>query len=151
LPFPTVPQAAPSTPRCRGTLKEEGMTRKLALIAGALFSVISAGALHAQTSTSAKPNSSSMQHAPSATAARPMQQDTTTARASTKAAPRHVWTKVQITEAQQGLAKAGFYKGQPNGKYDRRTRKAITAYQKSNKLPVTGRLDDSLLTKLHTT
>jgi peptidoglycan hydrolase-like protein with peptidoglycan-binding domain len=34
--------------------------------------------------------------------------------------------------------------------YDRRTRNAIRAYQKANKLPVTGRLNNDLLTKLET-
>jgi peptidoglycan hydrolase-like protein with peptidoglycan-binding domain len=126
------------------------MTRKFALIAGALFSAISAGALHAQTSSTTKPSSTSMQHAAPTTSAKPMHQDSTTARASTKMAPKHAaWTKDQITEAQEGLAKAGDYKGKVNGVYGRSTRKAIRAYQKQNKLPVTGRLSDSLLTRLH--
>ncbi|MFL5401301.1 MAG: peptidoglycan-binding protein [Gemmatimonadales bacterium] len=126
------------------------MTRKLALVAGTLFSVISAGALHAQTSTT-KPTTSTMQHTTSPTTAK-AQQDSTSAKASSHTSMRHAaWTKEQVTEAQQGLAKGGFYKGQPNGVYNRKTRSAIKAYQKSNKLPATGRLSDSLLTRLRTT
>jgi peptidoglycan hydrolase-like protein with peptidoglycan-binding domain len=125
------------------------MTRKLALVAGALFTVVSAGALHAQASTTTKPSSSSMQHTTSPTTAKSQHQDTTSAKATSKMSARHAtWTKEQVTEAQQGLAKDGFYKGKPNGTYDRKTRNAIKAYQKSNKLPVTGHLSDSLLTRL---
>ena len=123
------------------------MTRKLALVAGALFTMISAGALHAQSSSTAKPNTSSMQHTRSTKVAQPAaHQDSTTA----KSAKKH-WTKEQITEAQQGLAKGGFYKGQPNGVYDSKTKKAVEAYQKSNKMKVTGQLSDSLLIRLRTT
>jgi carboxyl-terminal processing protease len=87
-----------------------------------------------------------MQHAPSAAAAKPMHQDT----ASAKTAVRHaVWTKDQIKEAQEGLIKAGFYKGKATGVFNKRTRKALRAYQKANNLPVTGRLSDDILTKLH--
>lgn len=126
------------------------MTRKLALVAGVLFSAVSAGALHAQAATNAQPPASSnakqpaskMQHAAPAA-----HQDS----AMAKPGYHHAkWTKEQVTEAQQGLTKAGFFKGQANGKYDKRTRAAIRAYQKSNKLPVTGRLSDSLLTRLRT-
>ena len=60
------------------------------------------------------------------------------------------WTKDQIKEAQAGLAKAGYFKGEPSGVMGKKTRKAIRAYQKANNLPVTGRLDDELLTKLRT-
>jgi peptidoglycan hydrolase-like protein with peptidoglycan-binding domain len=124
------------------------MTRKLALVAGALFTVVSAGALHAQASTT-KPSTSSMQHTTSPTTAKSKGQDSTSAKATPKTAARHAaWTKEQVTQAQQGLEKAGFYKGKPSGVYDRKTRSAIKAYQKSNKMPVTGRLSDSLLTRL---
>ena len=125
------------------------MTRKLALVAGALFTVVSAGALNAQASTTTKPSSRSMQHTTSPTTAKSQHQDTTSVKATSKVSARHAtWSKEQVTEAQQGLVKGGFYKGQPNGTYDRKTRNAINAYQKSNKLPVTGRLSDSLLTRL---
>ena len=126
------------------------MTRTLALAAGLLFTAVSAGTLAAQSTatTRSNPGSSTMQHAPAVTGAR---QDSTKMRASTTKTQPVKWTKVQIKEAQQGLAKAGYYKGKPTGSYDRSTRNAIRAYQKANNLPVTGRLDNQLLTKLRST
>lgn len=124
------------------------MTRKLALVAGLLFSSVSAGGLVAQTSATTKPatKSSNMQHAP-AVPTRTAKQDSTTMHAS--AVQHTAWTKEQIEEAQEGLAKAGYYKGKPTGLLDRRTRRALRSYQKANKLPVTGRLNEELLEKLH--
>jgi peptidoglycan hydrolase-like protein with peptidoglycan-binding domain len=119
------------------------MTRKLALAAGLLFAAVSAGSLSAQSTAPAKPSpsTSTMQHS---------QRDSSVARPSSSTTEQHaVWTKTQVTEAQQGLAKAGFYKGKINGKYGKRTKNAIRAYQKANKLPVTGQLDNALLTRLH--
>jgi peptidoglycan hydrolase-like protein with peptidoglycan-binding domain len=126
------------------------MTRKFALVAGLLLSSVSAGSLLAQTSATTKPSSgSSMQHtAPSATA-KPMAQDSTSKRSAARDTTHQAWTKDQIKEAQQGLAKAGFFKGQATGVYGKETKKAIRAYQKANKLPVTGRLNNNLLTRLH--
>jgi peptidoglycan hydrolase-like protein with peptidoglycan-binding domain len=124
------------------------MTRKFSLAASVLAGSLMAGVLAAQASPSAKPtpSSSSMQHATT----QPTHQDTTAAKASTaKTGARHAaWTKDQIKEAQTGLAKAGFYKGEPTGVFNKQTRKAIRAYQKANKLPVTGRLNNDLLTRL---
>jgi peptidoglycan hydrolase-like protein with peptidoglycan-binding domain len=124
------------------------MTRKLALIVGVLLGSVPAAGLLAQT-PAAKPNTSSgMQHAPSV-APRQSTQDTTGAKSAART--HHMkWTQDQIKEAQAGLAKAGYFKGEPNGVYSKQTRKAIRAYQKANKLPVTGRLDDALLAKLRT-
>ena len=117
------------------------MTRKFSLLAVLLLGSLAARSVSAQATPATKPapGSSSMQHQPTAPAA-----------SSTRAMASHtVWTKDQIKEAQTGLAKAGFYKGEPNGKLDRHTRKAIRAYQKANKLPVTGKLNNDLLTRLH--
>jgi peptidoglycan hydrolase-like protein with peptidoglycan-binding domain len=123
------------------------MTRKLALVVGVLFSAVTAGGLLAQTSAPVKPTpKSNMQHTPAATPTKTASQDTTKAHAG---AAHTAWTKDQITEAQEGLAKAGDYKGKPTGMLDRRTRRAISAYQKANKLKVTGRLNSELLEKLH--
>jgi peptidoglycan hydrolase-like protein with peptidoglycan-binding domain len=120
------------------------MTRKLALLAGVLFAALSAGTLTAQTSAPTKPKASSMQHS-TATAG----QDSTKVRSSAGMKARHAaWTKEQIEEAQEGLAKAGFYKGKPTGTFNKATRKAVREYQKANKLPVTGHLNDDLLTRL---
>jgi peptidoglycan hydrolase-like protein with peptidoglycan-binding domain len=121
------------------------MTRKLALAAGVLFAAVSAGTLTAQTAAPSKA-SGTMQHAP---VPLPKRQDSTTVRASAGANTHVAWTTAQIKEAQEGLSKAGFYKGKATGKFDRSTRKAISKYQKANKLPVTGRLDNDLLTRLH--
>jgi peptidoglycan hydrolase-like protein with peptidoglycan-binding domain len=118
------------------------MIRKLALVGGVLFAALSAGTVMAQTTATPKPNpsSSSMQH----------RQDSTTVRSSAAVKTHHAaWTKEQVKEAQEGLAKAGFYKGKATGNFDRSTRKAIRKYQKANSLPVTGRLDNDLLTRLH--
>ena len=125
------------------------MTRKFALTAGVLFTALSAGTLTAQTAATTKPSSTStMQHAP---ASLPKGQDSTHVRSSAGAKVHAKWTADQVKEAQQGLAKAGYYKATPNGKYDRSTRKAIREYQKANKMKVTGRLNDELLTKLRST
>ena len=125
------------------------MTRKFALVAGVLFSSFSAGSLLAQTSAAPKPMpSGSMQHAPAAAPSQSAKQDTT--KVSTTAMGHTAWTKEQVEEAQEGLAKGGYYKGKPTGMYDRKTRHALRAYQKANKLPVTGRLNNELLEKLHT-
>jgi peptidoglycan hydrolase-like protein with peptidoglycan-binding domain len=119
------------------------MTRNLALAAGLLIAVASAGSLSAQSTAPAQPSptTSTMQHS---------QRDSSVTRPSSRTTVKHAsWTKAQVTEAQQGLAKAGFYKGKINGKYDKATKQAISAYQKANKLPVTGHLDNDLLTRLH--
>lgn len=121
------------------------MTRKLALVAGVLFSSVSAGGLLAQTSATTK--TSNMQHAPAAAPTQAAKQDST--RVRTSAVQHTAWTKEQIEEAQEGLAKAGYYKGKPTGVLDRRTRSALRSYQKANKLPVTGRLNHEQLEKLH--
>lgn len=124
------------------------MTRKFSLLAGLLLGSLAAGNLVAQApTTKPAPGSSSMQHAPAPPAARSMHQDSVSS--SNQSGVRHtVWTKDQIKEAQAGLAKAGYYKGQPTGVLNRSTRKAIRAYQKANQLPVTGRLSNDLLTRL---
>jgi hypothetical protein len=128
------------------------MTRTFALAAGIVLGSLTAGNLLAQNTATPKPTpgSSSMQHAPATTGAKPMHQDSVAVRATGKTAAQHtVWTKDQIKEAQEGLIKAGFYKGEATGVYGRKTRKAIRAYQKANKLPVTGRLSNDLLNRLH--
>jgi peptidoglycan hydrolase-like protein with peptidoglycan-binding domain len=123
------------------------MTRKLALVVGVLLGSVPAAGLLAQTPAT-KPNSSSgMQH----TSVAPNQSTQDTAGAKSAARTHHMkWTKEQVKEAQAGLAKAGYFKGEPNGVYSKQTRKAIRAYQKANNLPVTGHLDNELLAKLRT-
>ena len=125
------------------------MIRKLALLS-TLIAVVSASALSAQsTSTAPQPAAApAMKHAPAVH----VKSDTTKAAAAAKATTpttRHAaWTKDQIKEAQEGLAKAGLYKGKATGVLNRDTKKALREYQKENKLPVTGRLSDDVLAKL---
>lgn len=119
------------------------MIRKLALASALLAASLSAGALSAQ-STATTPQK------PAAAPAPTMKQQPTAA--PTAPATRHAaWTKAEIKEAQEGLAKAGLYKGKATGVMNKATRSALRAYQKQNKLPVTGRLSDSVLVKLKST
>jgi peptidoglycan hydrolase-like protein with peptidoglycan-binding domain len=131
-------------------LKEEGMTRRFALVTGVMVGALMTGNLAAQATPATKPApGSSMQHAQPVTPAKPMNSDSTKVSATTQRTGHHqAWTKDQIKQAQAGLAKAGYFKGEPTGVLGKRTRKAIREYQKANKLPVTGRLSDDLLTKL---
>ncbi len=125
------------------------MTRHLALAAGLMLGLLSSGSLLAQTSATAKPghDSTSMRHSTPPVQAKPTQHVATGS--VTNTVGRHAaWTKTQIEEAQEGLAKAGFYKGQATGVFNKKTRKAIREYQKVNKLPVTGRLNEDLLKRL---
>ncbi len=50
-----------------------------------------------------------------------------------------------VLAAQRNLAALGLYDGPANGRYDRKTRAAITAYQKRAGLAVTGRPDQKTL------
>jgi peptidoglycan hydrolase-like protein with peptidoglycan-binding domain len=118
------------------------MIRKFALVSAIVASSLSAGTLLAQTAAPAKKPAatSTMQHAQTPPA---VKQDT-----GSKAASHHAWTKEQIKEAQEGLIKAGFYKGQATGVFNADTRKALRDYEKKNNLPATGKLSDSVLAKL---
>ena len=123
------------------------MKRALALLtAGALVGTLTAHSATAQSTAPAKPTpTSSMQHQTSTTK---VQQDSTASHTKTSAMKHSRWTKAQIKEAQEGLEKAGYYKGKENGVYGKATRSAVKSYQKANKLPVTGQLSDSLLARL---
>jgi peptidoglycan hydrolase-like protein with peptidoglycan-binding domain len=128
------------------------MFRKLALFSAVMAAgFISAGALSAQTAAPAKKPAatSTMQHTQSPPAAT---QDTGSKAAASKAAKANhaIWTKDQIKEAQEGLIKAGLYKGQATGVFNADTHKALKEYQKKNNLPATGKLNDSTLAKLKT-
>jgi peptidoglycan hydrolase-like protein with peptidoglycan-binding domain len=124
--------------------------RPFALLAALAALSFSSHALAAQsTSTStAKP---SMSQTTSTHAKQDTTKSTASAKASsTKSMSTHhaAWTKAQIKEAQEGLAKAGLYKGKATGTFNADTRKALRAYQKQNNMPATGRLSDSVLVKL---
>ena len=112
------------------------MTRKLALVVGVLLGSVPAAGLLAQT-PAAKPNpSSEMQHA---TSVKPTQQDSA---ASKSAAKTHhaAWTKEQITEAQAGLAKAGYFKGEPSGAWGADSVDALKRFQADHKLTPDGKI-----------
>ena len=129
------------------------MIRSLALVSALAAASLSASALSAQSTAATPPKPAAapaMNHAP---AMHPKTDSSTkTGATALKPAPsaaRHAaWTKDQIKEAQEGLAKAGLYKGHATGVFDKATSKALRAYQKENKLPVTGRLSDDVLAKL---
>jgi peptidoglycan hydrolase-like protein with peptidoglycan-binding domain len=125
--------------------------RTFSLAAALTALTLSASALAAQ-STSQQP---ATKPAMSQSSAVHVKQDstkkaaTTSASAKTSTTTRHAaWTKDDIKEAQEGLTKAGLYKGKASGIMNADTRKALREYQKQNKLPVTGRLSDSVLVKL---
>lgn len=52
------------------------------------------------------------------------------------------------TAVQSALASEGYYRGRIDGVVGEGTRSAIRAYQRRNRLPATGRIDDSLLDRL---
>lgn len=119
------------------------MLRSLALASTVLAASLTASALSAQTSAPASKPAPAMSHAPAKV-------DSGTTAAMTKSSATHhaTWTTDQIKEVQAGLAKAGYYKGKTSGQFNADTRKALRAYQKANRLPVTGRLSDDVLNKL---
>ncbi len=126
------------------------MIRKFALISAVVAGSLWAGTLFAQTAAPAKKPAatSTMQHAQASSTAT---QDTSSKAAASKTATKAhhaTWTKDQIKEAQEGLIKAGLYKGKATGVLNADTRKALREYQKQNKLPATGKLNDSTLAKL---
>ena len=118
------------------------MFRNIAIATAMLVCVAGAGQLGAQTAAPANPAPAAQKAPP--TAATP----TTTASATKPATTQHTWTKEQITEAQTGLAKAGYYKAKPTGTMNSDTHKSLKAYQKANHMPVTGELSDDVLKKL---
>jgi peptidoglycan hydrolase-like protein with peptidoglycan-binding domain len=126
------------------------MIRALTFASALMAASLSATTLAAQSSSSSS-TQPAMHQAPAAH----VKTDTTAKTgtrtgAAAKAAPAHraSWTSAQVKEAQEGLARAGLYKGKATGVLDKDTQKALRAYQKRNKLPVTGRLSDSVLVKL---
>lgn len=124
--------------------------RMPALVAALLAVSLSTTALSAQSATTSttKPAAApAMKHAPAMhekmdSSAKP------TASAKPATARHAAWTKDEVKEAQEGLAKAGLYKGKVSGILNADTRSALRSYQKQNKLPVTGRLSDQVLAKL---
>ena len=110
--------------------------RSVVLVLGLLSTAAVSAAVAQTPAPSSKPK-----------AAMSASQDTTH-KPAMKPAAKPAWTKDQIKTAQVGLVKAGLYKGDTNGVMNGATRKALKAYQKQNKLPVTGHLSDEVLAKL---
>ncbi len=124
------------------------MLRSLALASALVAASLSASVLSAQTSAPSKPSASATSHAPTVHAKVDSSSTSAMSKSAASKASHAVWTTDQIKEAQEGLAKAGFYKGKPTGQFNADTRKALKSYQKKNKLPVTGRLSEDILSKL---
>jgi peptidoglycan hydrolase-like protein with peptidoglycan-binding domain len=119
------------------------MFGNIAAATAVLACAAGASQLAAQTSAPAKPPAVA-QKPPTASTT-----PTSTAAAATPIATHHpTWTKEEIVEAQTGLAKAGYYRGNPTGNMNADTHKALKAFQKANDMPATGRLSDSVLSKL---
>jgi peptidoglycan hydrolase-like protein with peptidoglycan-binding domain len=128
--------------------------RRFSLFAGMLAMCLSAGALSAQSTSTQQPASKpTMKQQSSVHATQDTSKAATkTAAKSSSMKTRHAaWTKDQIKEAQEGLSKAGLYKGKATGVMNADTRAALRSYQKKNNLQVTGRLSDSVLVKLKST
>jgi len=53
-----------------------------------------------------------------------------------------------VSQVQQRLAQAGYYRGAIDGVIGDRTRSAIRAYERASGLPVDGRIDQALLSRL---
>ena len=122
------------------------MIRTFALVSALVAASLSTQALSAQSSaTTTQPPAAAptMKKAPAAHA-----KADTSAKAAATTTRHAAWTKDQIKEAQEGLAKAGLYKGKVTGVFNKDTKKALRAYQKQNHMPVTGRLSDSVLVKM---
>jgi His-Xaa-Ser repeat protein HxsA len=125
------------------------MNRKLALVTTLLAAAVGAGTAAAQATAPAAPKPAAAAKADTGTKSMSKTTAKTAAKPAAAPATRHAaWTKDQIKEAQEGLTKAGYYKGKISGIMNADTRKALRAYQKQEKLPVTGRLSDDVLAKL---
>jgi peptidoglycan hydrolase-like protein with peptidoglycan-binding domain len=82
---------------------------------------------------------------PAAPAAAPAK---TEAKAKSTTTHHASMTKDQYKAAQEGLAKGGYFKGTPNGVWDKASTSALKAWQKANKMPVNGKLTTEELSKL---
>lgn len=122
------------------------MHRKIGLLAIAMMTTLSVGTLFAQQDTTHQPAAkAAAQHAKAAATATPAHHKMVAHKAM---AAKPKWTKAQITEIQDGLAKAKLFNAKANGRLGPQTRRAIRAFQRAHKLPVTGMPSDTLLTLL---
>jgi peptidoglycan hydrolase-like protein with peptidoglycan-binding domain len=123
-----------------------------ALLVTALATSLGAAAAQAQgTRPATTPPKRDTTHAAQSSTMNPAAPAPATAAAPTSgtvATPGKHWNKNQIEEAQKGLAKTGFYTGPVNGTWTHATASAMRAYQRANKMTVTGQLTDEELVKL---
>jgi peptidoglycan hydrolase-like protein with peptidoglycan-binding domain len=124
------------------------MIRTFALVSALVAASLSTQALSAQSSATTTPQPAAAPTAQKAPVVHAKAEPSAKPGATAMKAHHAAWTKDQIKEAQEGLAKAGLYKGKATGVFNKDTKKALRAYQKQNNLPVTGRLSDSVLVKL---
>lgn len=124
------------------------MYRKVS-VAVALAGLLVAAPVFAQqpaaTKPATKPAATTVPTAKQQTAPKPAAMAKT---AKPAAAPRHRFSKADVKAAQEGLAKAGFYKGKATGVWNGETTRALRAWQKANKQKVSGRLTKDELAKL---
>lgn len=69
-------------------------------------------------------------------------------RASSRSRGQAAPTSDRIREIQEALAREGFYKGEPNGKWDSATTESMRNFQQAQSLRATGKLDALTLQKL---
>jgi len=117
--------------------------RTLALVAAMTALTLSPSVLAAQSSANQQPASK-----PATSHASDTAKKASTSATATSTTKQASWTKEEVKEAQEGLAKEGLYKGKVDGTFNADTHKALKEYQKKNKMPVTGQLDDNVLAKL---
>lgn len=137
------------------------MIRSLALVSALAAASLATSALSAQNTAAVPPKPAAapaMKHvsavqdsgakAAAVTAPKPAAAKPVAAKTQAPAAGHAAWTKDQIKEAQEGLAKMGLYHGKATGVFSKATSRALRTYQKRNQLPVTGKLSDDVLAKL---
>src|SRR3954471_19652093 len=105
------------------------MFRILAFVGALVAASLSTQALAAQSSASTtKPAPTA--HTKLDTAKTTTSATTTSATATATKHHHAAWTTEQIKQAQQGLTKAGLYKGSASGQMNKETEKALKEYQK---------------------
>jgi peptidoglycan hydrolase-like protein with peptidoglycan-binding domain len=141
---------------------------RLVLIVTLIGSVISLGEGHPTgvaktsqkkepTASKAKTSSSSKTKTKKTTASSTKKSSSASSKKSSSGSSKKKTPKIRgqqsleparITEIQNALATAGYYKSTPTGQWDDETSKAISAYQQKNGFKVTGRPDALSLKKL---
>jgi hypothetical protein len=124
-------------------------TQPFAITAAMLILSLAVPGSHASTrkpqQSGSHANSSGSASAPSASAtAKKKSKKRRSRREPTQKAP----TPQRITEIQSALARGGYYKGEPNGKWDLNTVAAMQKFQSGNGLEPSGKINALSLQKL---